>query len=52
MKKYKATLDKKALTVEDLAQTKIELIRFSQRQKYPEEIKALQKVQYTRATYH
>ncbi|XP_076839331.1 uncharacterized protein LOC143484479 [Brachyhypopomus gauderio] len=43
MKKFKATSGNKSLTLEDLDTAEAEIIRFSQRQHFGEEIKVLQK---------
>lgn len=40
--KYKKSCEKRALTIEDLSKAESELIRLCQKQKYAEEIKALQ----------
>ena len=45
MKKYRATLNKNLLTVENVELAEKVLVRFSQRQAYLEEIKALEKGQ-------
>ncbi|KAJ8406748.1 hypothetical protein AAFF_G00296640 [Aldrovandia affinis] len=43
MKKYKSTREKKPLTLDDLVAAESEIIKFSQRQQFNEELQALQK---------
>lgn len=43
MEKYKTTTEKKSLTLDDLDTAESEIIQFSQRQQFGEEIKALQR---------
>lgn len=52
MKRFKESLPKTNLTVEDLKEVELEIIRFCQQWKYSEEIYALQKDNYVKMSSH
>lgn len=43
MQKYRSTMEKKSLSLENLNQAEIQLIQFSQKQQFQDEIEALRK---------
>ncbi|MGH0117086.1 UNVERIFIED_CONTAM: hypothetical protein FKN15_030931 [Acipenser sinensis] len=52
MQSFKASLDKRNVTVKDLKDAELEIIRYSQRKKFPEEISTLQKGESVKKSSH